>query len=146
MPMEVLAHSPVHIVERRPSVEEFLQLRADAGWRLPPEEVVREALQRTVYSICAEKSDGTAIGMGRIVGDGAVQLFITDVIVHSSWRNQGIGTAIVTKLMDYLNEHAVEGSFVGLFSALGRHGFYERFGFVARPTGDMGPGMMYRKR
>lgn len=56
VPMEVLAHSPVHIVERRPSVEEFLQLRADAGWRLPPEEVVREALQRTVYRFAQRRA------------------------------------------------------------------------------------------
>ncbi|NLU42142.1 MAG: hypothetical protein GXX08_08050 [Firmicutes bacterium] len=34
----------------------------------------------------------------------------------------------------------------GLFAALGRHPFYERFGFVARPTDELGPGMVYLKR
>lgn len=34
--MAIGAHSRVRIVERMPSVEEFLQLRGDAGWPLPP--------------------------------------------------------------------------------------------------------------
>jgi predicted N-acetyltransferase YhbS len=144
--MAIGAHSRVRIVERMPSVEEFLQLRGDAGWPLPPQTAVSQALQKTVYAVCAENEGGKAIGMGRIVGDGTVQFFITDVIVHSSRRNQGIGSAIMTALMDHLNQHITKGSFVGLFAALGRHPFYERFGFVARPTNELGPGMVYLRR
>lgn len=52
------------IVKRMPSVEEFLQLRGDAGWPLPPEAAVSQALQKTVYAVCAENEDGKAIGRG----------------------------------------------------------------------------------
>ncbi|HHW11154.1 MAG TPA: GNAT family N-acetyltransferase [Firmicutes bacterium] len=134
------------IRERSPTVEEFLCLRADAGWRLPPEPAVRQALAQTLYAVCAEDDNGVAIGIGRVVGDGAVQFFITDVIVHSSWRNRLIGTAIMTALMDYINRHMTEGAFVGLFAAAGRQGFYDKFGFMARPTDTLGPGMVYIKR
>lgn len=52
----------------------------------------------------------------------------------------------MTALMDYLNQQIAKGSFVGLFAALGRHPFYEQFGFIARPTDELGPGMAYLKR
>ncbi len=141
-----LAHPLVQIVERMPSAAEFLRLRADAGWRLPSDAAVSHALQRTLYAVCAEAGDGKAIGMGRIVGDGAVQFFITDVIVLSAWRNQEIGSAIMAALMDYVHQHATAGSFVGLFAARGRQHFYERFGFIVRPTSELGPGMAYLHR
>ena len=42
--------------------------------------------------------------------------------------------------MEQLPNHAASGAFVGLFSALGREFFYQKFGFVVRPTETLGPG------
>ena len=118
-------------------------LRTDAGWGFPPEEAVTTALQNTLFGACAETVDGQTIGMGRITGDGGVQFFITDVIVRKDWHNRGVGTRIMTALMRYIHAHAVPGCFVGLFSAVGREKFYERFGFVIRPNGHYGAGMSF---
>ena len=80
--------------------------------------------------------------MGRIVGDGFVQLFIADVIVHADWCGLGIGTKIVQLLMNGIRELDADGRFVGLFAAHGKEKFYEQFGFIARPNKVYGSGMM----
>ena len=64
-------------------------------------------------------------------------------MVHPGYQNKGIGTQIMTSIMDYLYKHAVPNAYIGLMSKLGKSGFYERFGFVSRPNEKMGPGMIF---
>jgi GNAT superfamily N-acetyltransferase len=129
--------------KRSPTQAEFKDLRANAGWRIPPDALIQDALNKTIFAVCAKTSDGKTVGMGRIVGDGGIQLFITDVIVHKEWQRRGLGTGIMTLLMEYIETHASPATFVGLFSAMGRHTFYEKFGFIVRPNENMGPGMLF---
>lgn len=81
--------------------------------------------------------------MARIVGDGGIQLFVTDVIVRRNWQRMGIGTAIMTLTMQEIAECAPPGCFVGLFSAVGLESFYQKFGFIVRPTDRLGAGMVF---
>lgn len=135
-------NSKVNIVRRIPTLQEFKDLRNDAGWKMPPDSAIQQGLNNTVCGVCADSPDKRTIGMGRIVGDGGIQLFITDIIVHKEWQNQGIGNAIMNSLMKYIEEEVPQYVFVGLFSALNRHTFYEKYGFFTRPNEKFGPGMM----
>jgi len=133
----------IRYVNRIATSSEFRELRNNAGWRLPPDTMMRVCLPRSIFGICAETEGGKTVGMGRVVGDGGIQLFITDVIVHSEWQNRGIGTGIMTLLMQQIEQCVTPASFVGLFSALGRARFYEKFGFTVRPDETRGPGMVF---
>ena len=48
--------------------------------------------------------DNEPVGMGRIVGDGAVICYIQDLIVVPEYQKKGMGHAIITKLIDYVKE------------------------------------------
>ena len=139
--------NPVHYVKRTPTPEEFVVLRTDAGWGIVEEPALSESLGRTLFAVCAETGDGQTVGMARVVGDGGLQVFVTDVIVLTEWRNQGIGTEMMRLVTDHIQESASPRCFVGLFSARGRESFYKRFGFFTRPNEKLGAGMnLSRKR
>jgi GNAT superfamily N-acetyltransferase len=81
--------------------------------------------------------------MGRVVGDGAAYFYLQDVVVLPEFQRQGIGTAIVEKLLQYLGDSVAPGAFVGLFAADGAAQFYESFGFVRRDAER--PGMQWTR-
>lgn len=128
------------VTQELPTSEEYNQLRASAGWPNFPETQCIAALRSSVYCVCA-RHDGRAIGMGRIVGDGAIYFYLQDVVVLPEYRRQGVGTAIVSKLLQYLNDSVSPGASVGLFAANGAAKFYESFGFVQRDAAR--PGMQW---
>ena len=84
------------------------------------------------------------IGMGRIVGDGAVIWYIQDLIVIPEYQGQGIGQMIIESLINYVEEIQLPGTriMLDLMCAVGRENFYKKFGFIARPTDKLGPGMI----
>jgi hypothetical protein len=50
--------------------------------------------------------------------------------------------ALMNEVMKFIRENACLGAVVGLMSAQGKEGFYEKFGFWKRPTERFGHGMM----
>jgi len=115
----------VTIVDGTPTPEEYVQ--------------AAEGLRASLASVLARDVDGTLVGIGRVVGDGGVYLYLQDVIVLERWRNNGIGTRITEALLDHVRELGGPGTFVGLMAAAGAGPFYERFGF--QPRGEDRPGM-----
>ncbi|WP_426452839.1 GNAT family N-acetyltransferase [Paenibacillus sp. S-38] len=118
------------IVERPPTVEEHLMLWQAAGWGTVDSRMAETSIARSVHAVVAE-AEGRTVGMGRIVGDGAMYFYIQDVAVLPEYRGRGIGRAIVERLLAYIraNRYAQGLAFVGLFASPGKEGFYERFGF-----------------
>lgn len=132
---------------RVPTVSEFRKLRDNAGWPMPAVGSMADALERTVFGVCARTGKGETVGMGRVVGDGKIQLFVTDVIVHAEWQGNGIGAGIMKLLLEQIEEQASPQAFIGLFSAYGCENFYKKSGFIPRPDDDLelGPGMILQK-
>jgi len=70
------------------------------------------------------------VGTGRLVlSDVGGQARIGRMAVLRRYRNQGVGTAVLERLMDVAREHGVRT--VTLAGQLHAIPFYERFGFVA---------------
>jgi len=92
--------------KRTPTFEEFRELRTNAGWQFPSDPIIRDALSKTLFGICVETQEGKTIGMGRVVGDGGLQAFVTDVIVDKEWQGRGVGSRIMLLLMEYIEENA----------------------------------------
>jgi GNAT superfamily N-acetyltransferase len=102
-------------------------------------EAARLSLSRSLHAVIAiatagHPEDEQAVGMGRIVGDGAIYFYIQDIAVRPEWQGTGIGRAVVEELMEWLHEHAPPRAFVGLFAAGGREGFYAHYGFLRHPS------------
>ncbi len=130
---------PYQLVERAPTVDEYLALRAHVGWNeLRDREAVARGLEGSLFAVCVER-DGELVGIGRLVGDGGIYAYVQDVIVVEPDRGQGLSRLIMDGLMRFLDETYPEDAFVGLMAARGVAGLYERYGFARRD--DDAPGM-----
>lgn len=125
-----------------PAVQEYNHLRCQVGWgEYADERAVAYGLKHSLFHVTVRDGD-ELIGMGRVIGDGAITFYIQDVIVDEDHRGQGIGKAIMEHIMAYISREATEGAVVGLFAAKGKEAFYERFEFIPRPNEALGKGMM----
>jgi GNAT superfamily N-acetyltransferase len=99
------------------------------------------ALQNSLYSVVAVDGD-RAVGMARVVGDGAMAFYVQDVMVLPAYQRKGIGTALMEGVMDYFRRRTPRQSSIGLFTGRNLAGFYERHGFEGPDTGH---GMYLKK-
>ena len=135
----------ITIRRRHPTVSEFRDIRGAAGWWVPDEAIVQRALQGGLFSFCAER-DGQTVGMARVIGDGAISYHIQDLIVLPEYQRKGIGTVLMDAVMEGIDKQAPAGARITLFAAPGLEPFYSRYGFVERPHGKLGPGMVCVKK
>lgn len=134
----------VEIADRSPTVDEYLELAAAVGWsKYVGPHSAQLALANSLFAVVAER-DEVCVGMARVVGDGALFFYIQDVAVSPLVQGQGVGHSLMARLMAWLDHHAPDRAFVGLFSATGKAPFYERYGFSA--AGAEGPGMYQHLR
>jgi len=119
------------LLENKLEAEDFIRLKRSAGFMERPVELVKSALRNDLYDVVALVNNDV-VGMGRLVGDGVMYWYLQEIVVLPEYQGRGIGTAIVNKLLNYIQEHTPERNFtsVGLTAAEGKEGFYERFGFA----------------
>jgi ribosomal protein S18 acetylase RimI-like enzyme len=121
------------IIERAPTLEEYRELCLAVGWEAYINfDVAAISLQNSLYhvvAVCGEQ----VVGMGRIIGDGALYFHLQDIAVHPDHQRRGIGKQIMNHLMAYLRDHAPERAFVGLFATAEAVALYRQYGFDAYP-------------
>lgn len=121
--------SNIRILERMPTVEEYLAVTSAVNW-INNAEAAARALRGSVYGVVAvddsDPGDPKTVGLLRVIGDGAMAFCIQDVAVMPSHQNQRIGTALIETALKSLRASA-HGAFVGLFTL--KPSFYERLGF-----------------
>ena len=124
-------------------MSEFLEIIEAVGWKTYSKAQVEKALKNTMYMVKAMVGDQVA-GMGRVVGDGAVICYVQDLIVIPEKQSDGIGGMILSRLKEFVTQEGIPGTTMmfDLMCAKGRENFYEKHGFIARPTEDLGPGMI----
>ena len=121
--------------ERIPTLDEYRMLCEAVGWgEYVNFDAAPTALLHSIYAVVAMVNKET-VGMGRIVGDKGIFFYLQDIVVLPAYQGQGIGHAILEKLVGYMQEEGPEKAFFGLFSAQGKEGFYERYGFEKHPGG-----------
>ena len=132
--------------EEPPAAKEYIEMRKNAGWFVYEDlDAVEKGFANSLYHISARKN-GKLIAMGRVIGDGSAYFYIQDIIVSEEYQGKGIGTQIMSKIMDYINTAAMDYARVGVFTALNKEPFYEKFSFIARPNKTAGCGMMHIHR
>jgi aralkylamine N-acetyltransferase len=76
-------------------------------------------------------SEDRIVGMGRAISDRISDAYIQDVAVLEPFRGAGIGTRIVSLLVERLHSDGLD--WIGLIAERSSHPFYERLGFRRMP-------------
>ena len=120
----------IRLVDNILQAEDFIRLRIDTGFAEIPVEHARKALQNGLINVSAIYND-ELVGIGRLVGDGAMYWYLQEIIVVPKYQRKGIGTMIVNHLVDYAKANSTTGKFttIGGVSAKGKEPFYEKMGF-----------------
>ena len=126
----------IEIVENVLTPEDFVRLRTATGFADIPLPHATRALKNGLVNVSA-LCDGELVGMGRLVGDGAMYWYLQEIIVLPEYQGQGIGRKIVNYLVEYVILHSSTGKFttIGGVSAKGKEGFYQKMGFEIIPNG-----------
>lgn len=127
----------MHLSLTPPTPDEFAALYASTGWGQRSAQDLAAALEGSWVVCCARDEAGTLVGMGRLISDGALHAFVTELIVATEARGNGAGARILHALVEESRRRGVDD--VQLFAARGRTAFYERNGFTPRPPDA--PGM-----
>jgi len=85
---------------------------------------LRTAFSNSMFKCFAVES-GVVVGAGRAVADGVDVSYICDIAVHPSHQGKGVGTRIVSDLLDRSRGHRK----VILYSVPGREALYRKLGF-----------------
>ena len=133
----------VTLAENNLDLETYLGLRASVGWKLLKKSQAQKALDNSLFTLTAY-IDGKPVGMGRIVGDGAVICYVQDLVVRPEYQMHGVGRVIMERLIEFVTAIKEKDTemMMCLMCAKGREAFYEKHGFIARPTDTLGPGMI----
>ena len=133
----------IAVKENVNSIEEFNYLYDALGWGSYDEKISEKALANTMYSVSVYDDD-KIIGYGRIIGDGICFLYIHDVMVIHKYQNKKVGSQIMNKLLEKINQIKIENPYVRVYlgASKGKEKFYERFGFITREDANLGSGMI----
>lgn len=128
--------------ENQLDVQTYFDLRTSVEWINFSPEHTQIALENSVLDIVAYDQE-KAIGMGRIVGDGAIYCYVQDVVIHPDYQGKGIGSTILNKLIEKVTQNLEDGErmSLGLVAAEGKESFYRKFGFKDLPHEASGAGM-----
>jgi GNAT superfamily N-acetyltransferase len=129
--------------EKLPNKEEYFLLFETTGWnqayQLSPDDL--EKANQNSWLVVSAYDEEKLVGFGRVVTDLVMHAMIFDMIVLPEYQGRGIGTLILTSLVDRCLDLGIRD--IQLFCASGKRAFYEMNGFVARP--DDAPGMQLRE-
>ena len=134
----------ISIKENVNNVEEFNYLYDLVGWGSYDRTISKKALANTIYSVSVYNDDDKIIGYGRLIGDGICFLYIHDVMVDPEYQNKKIGSQIMNKLLEKVNQVKLENPYVRVYlgASKGKEKFYEKFGFITREDANLGSSMI----
>lgn len=79
------------------------------------------------FVIAIEHSTGRVIGTGRVLSDGISDAYIQDLVVLPNYRGRGIGTEILSTLLDHCRSAGI--TWIVLVAEPGTEAFYVPLGF-----------------
>ena len=128
------------LVFEAPSADDYRRLRAAAGLSPKSRQAAEAGLPNTLFGVTLYHS-ATAVGMGRLVGDGGLFYQLVDIAVEPAHQGRGLGKAIVAALVDHVRAVAPAGAYVSLIADGEAARLYARFGF--EPTAPESIGMAF---
>ena len=127
---------------KKPSAAAYLQIRDECGFGKVSLKQSETSLNTSLFMVSFYHSN-ELIGFGRIVGDGVLYFYITDVLVHPTMRGTGVGKSIMMELLAYLNDKANNFSTIAVIAFRNKESFYLKHGFELCPNDIFGAGLTY---
>ncbi|MFQ9333000.1 MAG: GNAT family N-acetyltransferase [Finegoldia magna] len=116
------------------SPDEYNDLREKSGiGNRKSKENAKVAIGNSLF-ITSIYDDDKLIAMARVVGDGAISLVVTDVMVDSEYQKNGLGRVLMNEINKYLDENYDEDSYIILLANAPYDAFYEKFNFKQFPN------------
>ena len=133
----------IKLIEKTPTVDEYNYLTNSVDWGKRNNIIVEQALENTLYSICAYDNE-QIVGYGRIIGDKTIFLYIQDIMVNPKYQNKKIGTYIMNNILDKIAEYKKVNPDIRVYlgASKGKEDFYKKFGFITRKEANLGEGMI----
>ena len=127
-------------------VQEFIKIRKDLSWNELPPSLVERAIKGSMINISIFYNE-ECIGVGRIVGDGALKGMLTDIMVLKEYQNKGVGKLIVTSLIKELEYMVCDGDCFQLEASptANNRDFYIKCGLKYKPENQDGVYLWIRK-
>lgn len=130
------------IIPGKPSIQWYHDLRKLSALTPPPADAMIESVPRSLanswymlvvyerkHMVDGQPAPGqNPVGMGRLVGDGAMFLMVCDIAVHPDHRRKGIAKRMVKMLVDHIDAHAPH-AYVSLSADPMGQTLYPKFGF-----------------
>jgi len=137
-----MSEASISYVSAVPDKGDYFALFETTGWNREygrSADQLHEAIRSSWYLLSAYDEE-RLVGFGRVISDGVLHALIVDLIVLPEYQGMGIGSHILTQLTGRCMAHRIAD--VQLFCAKGKAGFYQKRGFVTRPSDA--PGMELR--
>jgi GNAT superfamily N-acetyltransferase len=119
--------------------QEYLHIRMELGLPQLGFPVAARALRDDIFDVVVLLDGETPVGCGRVIGDGALNFYLQDILVAPKYQRRGVGSRILQLMLERLCALAAPGAFIGLIAAPGTEAFFAKNGFAARPADA--PGM-----
>lgn len=116
------------------SPDDYNELREKSGiGNRKSKENAETAIENSLFITSIYDGD-KLIAMARVVGDGAISLVVTDVMVDSEYQKNGLGRVLMNEISKYLDENYDEDSYIILLANTPYDAFYEKFHFKQFPN------------
>jgi GNAT superfamily N-acetyltransferase len=123
-----------------PAAADYLLLRERAGLSPRRGDQADAALAGSWAAVhVLHDLDGQTVGMGRVLGDGGWYFHVADMAVLPEHQRRGLGSVILTALLDRIRRAAPPGAYVNLLADPPGRPLYARHGFT--PTAPDAIGM-----
>ena len=80
--------------------------------------------------------------MGRVIGDGGWYFHVVDMAVLPDHQRRGLGSAVLTYLLEQIRARAPKGAFVSLLADRPGRPLYARHGFVESAPDSIGMALL----
>ena len=125
------SNDAMKIVERKPTVMEYSQVQGSLGGQAERPEVIANIISTAAFGVVAEDAvSGEVTGFAFLLSDHAGFYYVKNVMVRHDRQGRGIGSALMSTLMQWLEKNVNMPSLVGLFARESLEPFYQQFGFL----------------
>ena len=135
-----------YLVKKEIEVKDFVRIREELKWNSIPANLVEKAINGSMINISIFDNN-TCIGIGRIVGDGALKGMLTDIMVSPNYQKKGVGKLVVTSLIKELENMVKDGDCFQLEASptASNREFYIKCGLKYKPENQDGVYLWIRK-
>ncbi len=123
----------IYVCNEAVSVKELADLRESIGWNRMENEY-KNPLLTSYYHIAVYEKE-VLIGYIDCVSNGVTDAYIQDLMVHPDYQRRGIGTELMTIMINYLKQKHIY--MISVVFEENLKPFYEKFGFYNMLCGQM---------